>query len=319
MKSVLHYIGLLLLFVVNLLGALLCKGSELLLFYIFGAVVLVFALYYLVNLMTKKRKQTHVNYFHVIVLWVLYLSFSYLGSFFAVHFISITHNNTDLQNNGNEKLQATIDMRKEFRESVSDVEHDLEITLSTCLSEYYNASDNSTLKQRRKDELVNFYSFTPKQLQSLKQRNIDRNAANWVNRNITGLIYDLENGGMTITKEMENTYAQYKDVFANSDYLLMNQVYFDLDTVLIDNKKKLEDKFNSVISQYDDQAIAFPDFALPKSTFKLNDLEGLKQLYSPLVYILIYIIIHLFILWPFLLERKRGFKPNSSQDTAKKL
>jgi len=58
---------------------------------------------------------------------------------------------------------------------------------------------------------------------------------------------------------------------------------------------------------------------IPSSTVQLNSLDGLRSQYNPLNSIVIYLIIHLLILFPILLTRKTGQAPQSEEDETDEL
>ena len=88
----------------------------------------------------------------------------------------------------------------------------------------------------------------------------------------------------------------------------------ELDSILVNNKNKLEEGFSSVISKYNKSNDAFNSLIIPSSTVQLNSLSGLRSQYNPLKSIVIYLIIHLLILFPFLITNRKFRKPRPEDD-----
>ena len=314
-KEVIHYIGIFFLFLTILLGGLLWNGEPLP--FILGGIVLSFAVYYLVKLMLDKKEETHPNFYHILILWTLYIVIGVFGGLFSLHFITVQWvANEDLHNNGNEEIEAIKQMKSEFKQSVDGVTNDLETEVSNCLEAFVSAPRNSSIMNEKEDILVNLYNIPKTDLFELNSQNFDRMAKDWVKYEITFKIDSFNN---KIDKELNDNYGKNKDVFNDMEYFNINKVYYELDSILIDNKKKLEKGFSSVISKYNKSNVAFNSLIIPSSTVQLNSLGGLRSQYSPLKSIVIYLIIHLLILLPILLTRKTGQAPQSEEDETDEL
>jgi hypothetical protein len=309
-KEVIHYVGIFFLFLTILLGGLLWNGEPLL--FILGGIVLSFAVYYLVKLMLDKKEETHPNFYHLLILWTLYIFIGVFGGLFSLHFITVQWvANEDLRNNGNEKIEAILEMRTEFKESVNEVTNDLSDEVSACFEAFVNAPRKSLIKKEKEDILVNVYKFSAVILSELDRQNIDKKAKDWVKYEIT---YKIDAFNKKIDKELNAYYANNKDVFNDMDYFNKNKVYYELDSILSNNKNKLEDGFTSVISQYNKSNVAFHSLIIPSSTVQLNSLGGLRNQYNPFKSIVIYLIIHLLILFPFLITNSKFRKPKPEED-----
>jgi len=314
-KEVIHYIGIFFLFLTILLGGLLWNGEPLL--FILGGIVLSLVVYYLVKLMLDKKEETHPNFYHMLILWTLYIVIGVFGGLFSLHFITVQWvANEDLHNNGNEKIEAIKQMKTEFKESVDGVTNDLKDEVSNCLEAFLNAPRRSSLKNEKQDILINLYKFSTVTLSELDRQNIDKKAKDWVKYEITFKIADFNK---KIDKELNDYYRKNKDVFKDMEYFNINIVYYELDSILSNNKKKLEEGFSSVISKYNKSNVAFNSLIIPSSTVQLNSLDGLRSQYNPLNSIVIYLIIHLLILFPILLTRKTGQAPQSEEDETDEL
>jgi len=174
-KEVIHYTGIFFLFLTILLGGLLWNGEPLL--FILGGIVLSLVVYYLVKLMLDKKEETHPNFYHMLILWTLYILIGVFGGLYSLHFITIQWAaNEDLRNNGNEKIETIIQMKTEFKESVDGVTNDLKDEVSNCLEAFLNAPRRSSLKNEKQDILINLYKFSTVTLSELDRQNIDKKA-----------------------------------------------------------------------------------------------------------------------------------------------
>ena len=308
-KEAIHYIGIFFFFITILFGGLLWKGESLQ--FIGVGIILSFSIYYLAKLMLDKKTETHPpKWYKTLILWILYIVIGVFGSILPLHFITVQGvANEDLKNNGNEKLEAISQMRAEFKESVDRVEKEFSMEVSDCLEAFLNAPRKSSKKKEKKDILVDLYEFSDYTLSELDPQNIKNTVEN--SYNILKLKYDkLSNKYENIA----NYYGVNKDVFNELNFNI-NNVYYGLDTVLIGNKNELEDGFRNVISKYNKSDNAFINLTIPSSTVQLNSLSGLRDQYSLLISIGIYLIIHLLILFPILTTRPTHDPPIPYEDT----
>ena len=318
LKDVLHYIGLLVLFVTTLLGWLYWKGDDGTMIYavIIGA-VLIFVVYYLVSLMVKKKKETHVNLAHVISLWTIYIAIAVFGAFLSLHSITILSlANEDLKENGNQKLDATKKLRTGFEESRYKIKIQLEHEISQLLESYVQAFDERK-QNSLKNILIDQYRFDPRRFDvhpdNFNKKQIRKN---WIELHYDDAITDFYE---EIEKELKDYYSKHKGTFDKNDILNINKVYYELDSVLTKNKERIENNFSELINKYDIYEDIYDDKIIPESTVSLNSLSELREQYPPLYYIVFYLIIHLLILCPFLLTNKKGLKPKASEDNALEL
>jgi len=310
-KEAIHYIGIFFFFITILFGGLLWKGESLQ--FIGVGIILSFSIYYLAKLMLDKKTETHPpKWYKTLILWILYIVIGVFGSILPLHFITVQGvANEDLKNNGNEKLEAIGQMRAEFKESVDRVEKEFSMEVSDCLEAFLNAPRKSSKKKEKKDILVDLYEFSDYTLSELDPQNIKNTVEDWTEINIKNPITKFQKD---IDKELLDYYGVNKDVFNELNFNI-NNVYYGLDTVLIGNKNELEDGFRNVISKYNKSDNAFINLTIPSSTVQLNSLSGLRNQYSLLISIGIYLIIHLLILFPILTTRPTHDPPIPYEDT----
>ena len=319
LRNVLQYVGLVSLFATTLCGGLLLMGEDRQIAFIGGGIVLVFVIYYLVKLMVEKKKETHSNLFHILILWILYIVIAFFGGIFSLHFITVQFiANDDLRANGKDKVDTIEKMQIEFQASVDTVTADFVMEVSGSLEAFLKVPlRRSAIKKEKEDELITFYKFSTRTLLSLSHENIQANTNDWIESWITVKIDKFKN---EINHDLNEYHLKNKDVFKDMDYLSINKVYYELDAILDTAKRELEAGFRDVIIKYNKSDAAFTSLKIPPSTVPLDSLPGLRKQYISLKYIMyfgvFYLILQLLILSPFLLTKKKGKKPNSSEDEA---
>jgi len=321
LKNILHYIGLLALFITTLLGWLYSDGRDRLIVSIIIGVILMFIMFFLVTLMVKKREETHVNLVHVISLWSIYITIAVFGAFFSLHSVTIMSvANEDLKNNGNQKLESLIELRDIFEDPKTGerniVKRQLETNINSLLQSYISAVDE-TSKDSLENILTDDYNFDPEALASLHEIEDKQELINkWIEYNYDDKIDDFYS---KIEIKLQKCHLENKNTFNDNDRLKIHEVYYDLDTVLSENKKAIEENFSSLINKYGIEADVYKDYKLPETTVSINSFWELQRKYGPITSIAIYLLIHLLILCPFLLTNKKGLKPKASEDNVMEL
>lgn len=325
LKHILQYFGLLALLVTTLLGSFYLLGDKFLLPSFFAVVILVFSLYYLVKLLVNKREETHQDIFNIILLFIIYVLIAGFTAYFSIHFLTVQLGaSDDLKINGNEKLETIITIRKEFKNSVDELERDLTMEVNSSLQAYYNAPRNSIVRESKKWDLENTYKFPETILKDLRNKNIKQTTANWIESNIrNSLEMNLPKDKNQIifneSKKIMKYYTDYKDVFNKTEYLKISAIYYELDSLLPNYKRLLEGKFQEISNQYNIPNSSLDGVTIPKSKIQINNVRGLWSAYGSIIYIILTLIIHLLILIPFILATKKGLRPLTEEDTATEL
>ena len=323
LKYILQYFGLLALSITTLLGCFYLLGEVLLSF--FGVAILIFVLYYLVNLLVNKREETHQDFFNIILLFVIYILIAGFSSYFSIHFLTVEIGASEkLRINGNEKLETIIKIRTEFKNSVDELGRDLSMEVNGALQAYFNAPRNSIAKESKKWDLENTYKFPQKTLNDLSNRNIKQTTAYWIESNIKNSleINVLKEKNQIIfdeSKKIMKYYTDNKDVFNNNQYLKTSKIYYQLDTILPIYKRLLENKFQEISNKFNVPNLPLETIIIPKSELELNNFRNMWANYGKFIFVVIIIIIHLLILLPFILATKKGLRPLSEEDTATEL
>ena len=304
LKNILHYVGLLSLFITTLLGGLLYNGKEGVLLYFGLALIIVFIVFFLVKLMVDKKKETHASFLHKSILWSLYIAIAAGGAIISLHFITVQFIAIDdLKSNGKDKLDAITELRTEYKKSMKGVESQLYSEIKVKLKEY--AHSPSKTREPLYDELINYYNFRPsiiKDYRSLRKKsNYEATAKTYIKDYYTVKIDDFFSD---IDTELNQYSLINKNVFISMDFININRVYYELDSLLANNKKKIEKGFKEVLSNFNRNDKAFNNFSIPKSTVSINSFSELREQYNPLIYLTFYLLIQLLIISPLLLTEK---------------
>lgn len=324
LKHILQYFGLLALLITTLLGSFYLYGKNAQLPSFFVVIILVFSFYYLVRLLVNKKEKTHQRKERtgIFLLFIIYLLMAGFSGLVSNHFITVQLGAlNDLENNGNDKLETIITIQKEFDKSVNELERELTMEINNSLLAYNNAPRNSLVRQEKKYDLVNIYKFPESVLgKSLNNKNIKQTTANWIESNIINVleIKTQKNQNQIIYDESDKILEFYKinkDVFNKTDYTKISNVYYQLDTLLPNYKQFLENEFQKVSNKYNLSNSVLDVVSIPKSKVQLNSIKGLWESYSEFTYVLIYLLIHFLILFPFFMARRKGVGPSFGDDT----
>jgi len=312
LKFFLHYIGLLIFFIANILGGLWVGFPPIMMFP--TSLVLTFIVFYLIRLMINKKKETHTKIIETLSHWIIYFVIMGAGAIVSLHFITIQFiAKEDLRNNGNKKLKIINKIRSIFPEVVSEQKSIIYSDIKKKLNEYLNAnrSDKKILEQ----ELLNVYKIPSVDLEDrdLKDR-IGLIASSSLENHYTNKIdvffkYKIE-------KHLIDYYNKNKNVFNKTIFPIeTNEVYYYLDDFLEKNKDSLNISFNKIVSNYGIEIDVFSNLTIPTSEVPINNFTALRKQYPGSQYWFLYLLLQLLILSPLLLSRKEGKKPLSEEDT----
>jgi hypothetical protein len=311
LKIILHYIGLLVFFIANVLGGLWVGFPPLMMFPI--SLVLTFIVFYLIRLMINKKKETHTKTIETLSHWIIYLVIMGAGAIVSLHFITIQFiAKEDLRNNGNEKLESINKIRSIFLEVVNEHESIIFSDIKKKLNKYINSnrSDKKILEQ----ELVNVYKINSIDFdRNLKDRipSIASTSLENYYSNKIDVFFKYK-----IEKHLIDYYNKNKNVFNKTIFPIeTNEVYYYLDDFLEKNKDSLNISFNKIVSNYGIEIDVFSNLKIPTSEVPLNNFTALRKQYPGSQYWFFYLLLQLLILSPLLFSRKEGKKPLSEEDT----
>lgn len=308
----LHYIGLLIFFIANVLGGLWVGFPPLMMFPI--SIVLTFIVFFLIRLMINKKKETHTKTIETLSHWIIYFVIMGAGAIVSLHFITIQFiAKEDLRNNGNEKLESINKIRSIFLEVVSEHKSIIYSDIKNKLNEYINSnrSDKKILEQK----LVNDYKVNSGDLdRNLKKNRIGPIASSTLENHYTNQIDKFFK--YKIEKHLIDYYNKNKNVFNKTIFPIeTNEVYYYLDDFLEKNKDSLNISFNKITSNFGIEIDIFSNLKIPTSEVPLNNFTALRKQYPGSQYWFLYLLLQLLILSPLLLSRKEGKKPLSEEDT----
>ena len=122
------------------------------------------------------------------------------------------------------------------------------------------------------------------------------------------------------------------NIFNDWQFFKIHDVYYELDIIINTNIEKIEIGINEIFNKQANKILTFegnsykPDiyskfkFELRKEEYtEMNNLLGIQSKYSNeyLISSLLYLLIHLFILFPILLTFKSGKKPKGGESLRK--
>ena len=310
LKNILHYIGLLFFFIFSLLGGLLKGYDPLVALPI--SLVLTIVVFFLVRLMINKKKETHTKIIETLSHWLIYIVIMVSGGIASLHFITVQFIAVDdLKISGNEKLKTIDDISSKFRDQVENTGDKLFQEIQRKLNEYVNAS--SSKKKQLKIELLDVYNIKGGDLDKDLVKRVKPLTKETIKNYFTK---EINKFSKRINTNLENYSIENRDVFNNmeSNYLKVNRVYYELDTILDSNKVRLENGFNKVVSNFGKDVDVFNDLNIPESSVSLNNFTKLREQYPPWKYLLGYLLLHLLIISPLLLAWREGKKPLSEKD-----
>ena len=324
-KNILHYLGLLLIYISSLIGSLLILGEKYSLLFIVGGLILVFSLSFLVKYLTKKREETNQNISEIIILAFLYVANSIFYGILSIHFITFQLSAfEEIKIGGNKKLDTIIEIRKEFINSVNDLDKNLSMEISNLLQSYKNAPAKSLQRRIKKNVLIDTFKFPESTLLNLKSRNINQNTSNWIESNIINRleINQLREKNKKLfekSQQIMSVYNENKNVFNDPQYFKISNLYFDLNQNILDYKNFLQEEFEIVCNEFDISSSTLEQIDLPENEIKINSFKALNTSHGSFIHILIYIIINLMILSPFIFATKKGLRPLVEDDLTTEL
>jgi len=310
LKNILHYIGLLFFFIFSLLGGLLKGYDPLIALPI--SLMLAIIVFFLVRLMINKKKETHTKIIETLSHWLIYIVIMVAGGIASLHFITVQFIAVDdLKISGNEKLKTIDDISSKFRDQVENTGDKLFQEIQRKLNEYVNAS--SSKKKQLKIELLDVYNIKGGDLDKDLVKRVKPLTKETIKNYFTK---EINKFSKRINTNLANYSIENRDVFNNmeSNYLKVNRVYYELDTILDSNKVRLENGFNKVVSNFGKDVDVFNDLNIPESSVSLNNFTKLRKQYLPWKYLGLYLLLHLLIISPLLLAWREGKKPLSEKD-----
>jgi hypothetical protein len=304
-------IFLLVILIGNFMGLLYITDGNLVIS-ILGSMFLVICYFFVVNLL-KNNKEVMMknNFLHGSTLfWFFFLTLGY-GSFFLMsHFINIEYNcKEQIKNEASIKIKLVDSIALAYKKRSKEDLQNFEVQLKNKLT-LYKDTKNIAIKNAIKNELLQDpYKVDAGILGNSEYINVDEVASAKVNP------YQLkiEKNNQNIEKTISLNSKKYQSIFDNWKRLSLVGTYSKLNQYVDQNIGLINTKIEEL--PLDKTPIKV---SLNKSQIPLNDPFKLNKLYPPQIVLplIVIIIIHLFILIPFLSHKVRGYKNSSSKSNS---
>ncbi len=300
-------IFLLVILIGNFMG-LLYITDGLLVISILGSMFLVICYFFVVHLL-KNNKEVMMknNFLHGSTLFWFFFLILGCGSFILMsHFINIEYNcKEQIKKEASIKIKLVDSIALAYKKRSKEDLLNFEAQLKTKLT-LYKATKNNALKN---ELLQDPYKVDAGILNTPEFINVDEIASAKVNP------YQLkiEKNNQNIEKTISLNSKKYQSIFDNWKRLSLVATYSKLNQYVDENIGLINSKIEEL--PIDKTPIKV---SLNKSQIPLNDFFKLNKLYPPKIVLplIVIIIIHLFILIPFLSHKVRGYKNSSSKSSS---
>ena len=304
-------IFLLVILIGNFMGLLYITDGNLVIS-ILGSMFLVICYFFVVQLLkNNKELMMKNNFLHgSILFWVFFLVLAYVSFGLMSHFINIEYNcKEQIKKEATEKIKLVDSIAVAYKKRSKEDVLNFEAQLKTKLTVYKATKSNSI-----KNELVQDpYKVDAGILNTPEFINVDQVSRAKVNP------YQLkiEKNNENIEKTISLNSKKYQSVFDNWKRLSLVATYSKLNQYIEENIGLINTKIEELPVDKTPIKVSFDKNQIP-----LNNPIKLNKLYPPKIALplIIIIIIHLFILIPFLSHKVRGYKnstPKSNFNNSK--
>ena len=291
-------IFLLVILIGNFMGLLYISGGSIP-YSALGSIFLVICYFFVVQLLKKNKElMMKKNFLHgSILFWVFFLMLGFVSFFLMTHFINVEYNCKDqIKKEATRKIKLVDSLAAEYKkrskEDVLTFEAELRSKLIT-----YNDTKNISIKE----QLIHSpYNLTPG---SLLDNDID--VENVANAKVVPYQSKIENNIKNIDTIIKLNSKMYQSVFDNWKRLSLVGTYSKLNLYVEDNLTLINSKIAELPLNKTPINVKFNNNQIPlNNPIELNKIYPL-QIAIPLI---VLIIIHLFILIPFLSHKVRDYK-----------
>ena len=300
-------IFLLVILIGNFMGLLYITDGSLVIS-ILGSMFLVICYFFVVHLL-KNNKEVMMkhNFLHGSTLfWLFFLILGY-GSFFLMsHFINIEYNcKEQIKKEATSKIRLVDSLAAAYKKRSKDDVLNFEAQLKTKLT-IYKSTKSKTIKN---ELLEDPYKVDAGILINPQFINVDEVASAKVNP------YQLkiEKNNENIEKTIGLNSKKYQSVFDNWKRLSLVATYSKLNQYVEENIGLINTKIEELPLDKTPIEVSFNKNQIP-----LNNPTKLNKLYPPQITLplIVIIIIHLFILIPFLSHKVRGYKNSTTKNNS---
>lgn len=295
-------IFLLVLLIGNFMGLLYITEGNLVLSMV-GSLFLVVCYFFVIQLL-KKNKEVMIrkNFLHASLLfWVFFLVLGYASFNLMSHFINIEYNcKAQIKSEASQKIALVDSLSQVYNKRAKNDLLNFEAQLKTNLS-LYKTTKNSKLRV----ELISApFAIDASVLSNPDYINVDEVA----NAKVTPYRAKINNNIKNIQKTIALNSKKYQSVFDNWKRLSLMATYSKLNEYVDESGKLINSKIAELPVDKTPITISYNKKLLP-----LNNPEKLNALFHPnyILPLIIIIVIHLFILIPFLSYKVRGYNNSS--------
>jgi hypothetical protein len=275
---------------------------------ILGSMLLVICYFFVVHLLkNNKEVMMKYNFLHGSSLfWLFFLILGY-GSFFLMsHFINIEYNcKEQIKKEATSKIRLVDSLAAAYKKRSKDDVLNFEAQLKTKLT-IYKSTKSKTIKN---ELLEDPYKVDAGILINPQFINVDEVASAKVNP------YQLkiEKNNENIEKTIGLNSKKYQSVFDNWKRLSLVATYSKLNQYVEENIGLINTKIEELPLDKTPIEVSFNKNQIP-----LNNPTKLNKLYPPQITLplIVIIIIHLFILIPFLSHKVRGYKNSTPKNNS---
>lgn len=267
--------------------------------------LLLIVCYFFVVKLLKNNKEIMLrkNFMHASLLfWVFFIFLAVVSFTLMSHFINIEYNcKNQIKSEASQKISLVDSLLEVYKKRSKDDIQNFEAQLKTKLNDYKSTKSNVV----RNELTLEPYLINTSTLNTPDYINVNSVTNSKVNPYQKIIEKNIQNIDSTIALNSK----KYKSVFDNWKRLSLMNTYIKLNEYVDANVKLINSKIEDLPLDKTKINITYNKNILPlNNPFKLN-----KQ-FQPnfLVPFAVIVIIHLFILIPFLSHKVRGYKKNSS-------
>lgn len=298
-------IFLLVILIGNFMGLLYITDGNLVIS-ILGSMFLVICYFFVVQLLKKNKEEMMKNNFlhGSILFWVFFLMLGFVSFSLMSHFINIEYNcKEQIKKEATEKIKLVDSLAAAYKKRSKEDVLNFEAQLKTKLTVFKNTKSNTL-----KNELIQDpYKVDAGILINPEFINVDQVAS----AKVTPYQIKIENNIKNIEKTISLNSKKYQGVFDNWKRLSLVATYAKLNQYVEENIALINTKIAELPLDKTPIKVSFNKNQIP-----LNSPSKLNQLYPPQIALplIIILIIHLFILIPFLSHKVRGYKNSTSKN-----
>ena len=264
-----------------------------------GSLFLVTCYFFVVQLLKKKKELMYKkNFLHPsAIFWVFFLVLGFVSFNLMSHFINIEYNcKEQIKAEATRKINLVDSLSQAYNKRAKNDVLNFEAELKTNLSKY---------KTTKSNKLRNELASDPFKVDVAVLSNPDYiNVEDVASAKITPYRAKIENNIKNIEKTITLNSKKYQSVFNNWKRLSLMATYSKLNEYVEENNKLINSKIEELPLDNTPIKISYVKKLLP-----LNNPEKLNKIFHPnyILPLIIIIVIHLFILIPFLSQKVRGY------------